>query len=398
VNSCFIDELEETKAKNKNLEQLLTVLDFVRLSENRVLLVTHELSRTGAPQALLQMARVLQKKFAVTPVVISPTDGPLRAAFEETGMHVIVYKTIFSLSYDINLKNFIYLFNIVIVNSMVSLNFIINHAMVCKHLYLWLHETEMSFNLHMRKFFKNYISQLRMLRFSVWCGSVYSHSLAEVFGKKGDLLLYCIDKHVLPEKAEHAEEMIFLIAGSIDARKGQHVFIKAVELLPAELRSKAKFYIIGSPGNANSKYAKNIFTTAGKFREIIMLPNMPLQELLSYYSKAHVLVSASFDDPMPIVVTYGLMFGMPCVVTDAVGHAAILKNGQDIDVVPVGDAAALSANMRSYIEHPEYLAKFGDSPCRAFDKYFSVQGFTANLRKLLGEEVFNQSAANQKCD
>jgi glycosyltransferase involved in cell wall biosynthesis/GT2 family glycosyltransferase len=52
-----------------------------------VLLVGHELSRTGAPMVLLDIARALQER-AVVPEIVSPRDGPLRREIESEGVAV----------------------------------------------------------------------------------------------------------------------------------------------------------------------------------------------------------------------------------------------------------------------------------------------------------------------
>ena len=57
--------------------------------ERRILLVSHELSRSGAPVALANLARYLVRA-GYAPAVLAPVDGPLRAVFEAIGIEVQV--------------------------------------------------------------------------------------------------------------------------------------------------------------------------------------------------------------------------------------------------------------------------------------------------------------------
>jgi glycosyltransferase involved in cell wall biosynthesis len=54
----------------------------------RVLVITHNLNHEGAPNSGLELALGLRRRGVVDPVVISPQDGPLRAAYENERVRV----------------------------------------------------------------------------------------------------------------------------------------------------------------------------------------------------------------------------------------------------------------------------------------------------------------------
>lgn len=56
----------------------------------RVLAVSHNLNWEGAPLMLLELHRGLKSRGKVDPVVVSPTDGPLRTLYEDAGIPVII--------------------------------------------------------------------------------------------------------------------------------------------------------------------------------------------------------------------------------------------------------------------------------------------------------------------
>jgi glycosyltransferase involved in cell wall biosynthesis len=355
-------------------------------SKNNILLVTHELARTGAPRALLHMAQTIRREFGASPVILSPSDGPMRPAFEQAGAFVLVHPTVFRQT-DSFFQSFASSCSAVIVNGIGSTGFLLHNASSCKRLHWWLHETTRSFDAYIRPYWGKDLAGLAGIPFSVWCGSPQSLSLARVFGRRGELLLYGIPEEegeAAPALPKPRGEPTFLLAGTVQPRKGQDIFVKAVGLLPEAARKKARFRIIGDHEPTELSYAQSVAEAAAKFPEITLLPNMPLQELLAHYREADIPVSASLDDPMPIVITYGLMFGMPCIVSDAIGHALLPEAKDAVDVVPAGNAEALSAAMRAFIENPGRMEDYRDRARRVFEQYFSMRGFAARLGELLG--------------
>jgi GT2 family glycosyltransferase len=66
-----------------------TVIPPCRLDKPlRVLVVTHNLNHEGAPNSALELVCGLYRRGVIDPVVISPLDGPLRAAYEKHGICV----------------------------------------------------------------------------------------------------------------------------------------------------------------------------------------------------------------------------------------------------------------------------------------------------------------------
>ena len=114
----------------------------------KILLVTHQFSRTGAPYAVLFLARALFRINKVRPVVISPTDGPLREEFIKEGFTTIVDPLLFNYRcYSPESCDFVQNFDRIIVTSLSSVNFIRYFRGVGKRLTWWIHETDTGFDL-----------------------------------------------------------------------------------------------------------------------------------------------------------------------------------------------------------------------------------------------------------
>ena len=112
----------------------------------KILLVVHQFSRTGAPYAVLYLARALFLIHSVRPVVISPEDGPLREEFIQEGFTTIVDPLLFNYrNYSSEAFDFVAKFDRVIVTSLSSFGFIRCFRGIGKHLSMWIHETERVF-------------------------------------------------------------------------------------------------------------------------------------------------------------------------------------------------------------------------------------------------------------
>ena len=92
---------------------------------HNILLVLHQFSRTGAPYAVLYLARALFSIYGRRPVIISPEDGEVREEFEKEGFQTIVDPQLFSYKkFQRDAYKFVEGFERVIVTPLASFDFI----------------------------------------------------------------------------------------------------------------------------------------------------------------------------------------------------------------------------------------------------------------------------------
>lgn len=362
-------------------------IDVLQLGiKHRTLLVVHQFSRTGAPHAVLYLARALFSIHGIRPVVISPIDGPMREEFEREGFPTVVDPLLFSYqNYSSEACDFVASFEKVIVTSLASFNFIRYFRGIAKRQTWWIHETEVGFTS-----VASMATDLPMLFAvceSIWLGSTLCFPLALKYAPKGKLhlLLYGCADTAFSYQPNKSGKVIFSIIGSVEPRKGQDIFLEAIGLLPAALRCKAVFRIIGSPlpFEASEVFYKKICASARRISEVECIPNMPLEELQKYYSETDVIVSASRDDPMPIVITQGLMFSKVCVCSSAIGHAKLIENEKDGLIFSNESAEDLSEKMAWILRNPAQLNPLGKAGRAIYEKYFHMTSFVDNVGKLM---------------
>ncbi len=110
---------------------------------------------------------------------------------------------------------------------------------------------------------------------------------------------------------------------------------------------------------------------------------MPLNKLQEFYSETDVLVSASRDDPMPIVLTQGLMFSKVCLCSSAIGHAQLLKDKKNGLIFTSESARELLEKMTWLLQNPAELAALGKAGRALYEKHFLMSRFVNNLGNLI---------------
>ena len=340
--------------------------------QGKILLVSHEFSRTGAPMACLMLAKTIKKIFGEPPVVMGCSDGPFRQDFEDAGIKTFLIGELPFFKND--LKNFLDSFDLIIVNSVSFLFFdVINNVSV--PVVWWNHEV-----LDMKS-----VKILNMDKFLLSLKEVWFVSpLLEDFLKEHfpqvqrRFFPYGIPIEQLPERQIKRSELNFLLVGSIEKRKGIHIFIDAISALPEKMREKCSFKIIGKV--MEQGYYKKMLDRASNIKELDILPPVSHDELLQYYADCDVVVSSSKSDPLPIVITEGFMHSKLCLFPDAIGQALLVEDKKNAVLFKTGNAKDLKNKIEDIVlnfDKYHYIAKEGR---KIYEEYFSMEKFSENVK------------------
>ena len=286
-----------------------------------ILFVSHELTHTGAPHMLLQATRAV-KEAGGFPVVVSPADGPLRAAFEREGIAVIIDA---SVTRDHFLfERFARNFDLAVVNT-VALRPTVEQLASTSTLRLlwWLHEGEALATL------------LADVPKSIWksttavCVSAYARGFlpqnvpSEVL--PNGLPDYAGSVEATPA-TDHADKLVFLLVGTIEPRKGQDVFVRAVLGLSEKVRADCRFVMAGKRWPGSETFWDPLAADIADHPEIEYLGDVPHDEALSLIAGCDVLVSCSRDESFSLVTLEAAQMGKPSILSDRVGIREFLDD------------------------------------------------------------------------
>lgn len=117
---------------------------------------------------------------------------------------------------------------------------------------------------------------------------------------------------------------------------------------------------------------------------------VPYRQLAGRIRRADILlgvfgVSAKAGRVIPNKVFQALACGKPLVTRSAPAYPEALRDAADggIRWVPAADAAALADTVAALAAHPERLESLGAEARRSYERHFSAQALTAQLRSAL---------------
>ena len=162
------------------------------------------------------------------------------------------------------------------------------------------------------------------------------------------------DKTALRRKHGLDPDAVLLVnIGSICERKGQHVFVDAVELLKDELRftypeKKIQFVMVGARPGTYLEALKQQVALNG-LTQAVFVPET--RDIYDFYRLADVLVCTSFEESFPRVLLEAAAFRLPIITTNVNGIPEMLAT-DEAWLIPPGDRYQLGdAIKRSLAAH-----------------------------------------------
>ncbi|HEX2861405.1 MAG TPA: glycosyltransferase family 4 protein, partial [Lacunisphaera sp.] len=339
----------------------------------RVLVVSHNLNFEGAPWFIFELARHLTRQPGITVRVLSPQDGPMRKVFTDAGMPVdlvdlapaLAAKSVAEFSSQLATATAAVPWtttDLVIANTMVSFWAIHAAHQAGRPSLLYVHESAA-----IRRFFK---PDLDAALFPVIedafrrAGRVVftADSSRRVFSYLGDrgnfaLLPSWVDAGRVDEffaahqpadlRRKHGldpDAVLVVNIGSVCERKGQHVFIQAIDLLKTELPRlypgrRIQFLMVGArPGLFLQTLQKEI-ARLGLGELAVFVPETG--EIFDFYHLADLFVCTSFEESFPRVLLESAAFRRLIVSTDVNGIAEMIEP-DEAWLTPPGDRYRLA--------------------------------------------------------
>lgn len=179
------------------------------------------------------------------------------------------------------------------------------------------------------------------------------------------------------------QKIVFAVIGIICERKAQEIFCQAVKELNRS--EQTEFWIIGK--YEDDLYSKKIVEMGRQIDGMKILGLLTREEIYQTFPQIDVVVCTSLEDPLPIVMTEGMMFGKTCITTDRTGTADYIHDGENGFVVPAGDSKALKEKMEWVIQNPDKLATIGRKARETYEKYFTMDVFAENLERAITETI-----------
>ncbi|WP_126747643.1 glycosyltransferase [Variovorax sp. DXTD-1] len=340
-----------------------------------VLFVSHELSLTGAPRMLL-CAAVAVLRGGGFPVVVAPEDGPMRRELEQAGVVVIVDESLCEGHFLF--ERFARNFDAVVVNTM-AVSAVVRQVEAIDDLDViwWLHEGRALQTVLEAE------SGIDRTRVRLLCVSEYARAhLPADF--RADVLYNGIpDRSGKVQKKPLAERCTFVLAGTVEHRKGQDLFAEAILLLPEDVRASCRFLLTGKLSEQNMPFWSGVRERMGTASALEYLGLLNHSELLDLLASADAVVCCSRDEAFSLVVVEAAMLSKPSIINPNVGVAEILQHKKSCLLFEAENAASLAEQMLAVFHDRGGMSNLGLEARKVYEERFTIDRFSEEFLRLV---------------
>jgi GT2 family glycosyltransferase len=343
----------------------------------RAVAITPNLNYEGAPIFLFELARYLAEQPGVQITVASAADGPLRARFEQAGLKVEIWDSaalsgaVTPAAFQTALKNFAGArswehADLFICNTLLSWWGVHLAAHLGKSSAFYIHESNA-----VKRFFQPTLPSLmhetveealrlatrvvftaratRAIHEELNLNDNFRTLASWVDFARIDAFAAAHDQVALRRKHGLDPDAVLVVnIGSVCERKGQHIYIRSIDLLGKELPTlfpgkKIQWVMVGAREGLYMETLREDIALMG-LHDVKIFNETP--DIYDFYRFADLLVCTSFEESFPRVLLEGMVFGDRIVSTDVNGIAEMLTNTDEAYLVPAGDQFKLAAALK----------------------------------------------------
>lgn len=349
----------------------------------KVLLISHFSNLSGAPISLALMSKHL-KKYGYSPTLCLPTHGQLESFLKQNGIDYVITGVIGSL---FNLYKLIKRENISIVhaNTIISApQAILAKFMGCK--LIWHIREDIKPKSLIAKIVGKFSDKIIVL--ADYMKSVYG----DKYQAKVRVVANGIDPSLFDDLSEKklsdlkkelgiSDKKIILLAGTIEARKGQKELIAATKYL------KYKSYeviIVGDPLPGQAVFKE-------KLKKIVDENNLPVRffearpDIPALMQLTDIVCVPSLAEPFGRVVIEGMAAGKPVVGSNVGGIKDIIIDGCTGCLFSAGDSKMLAEKLDLLLNDKQKCIKMGqDGKSRVLD-FYTIDVHVENIKNIYEE-------------
>lgn len=368
----YYELIEQLDAEDK----VIHVPDYIPQAEIEapILLMTHELTRTGAPMQMLYLSCALLE-LNKNIVLFSIRDGELLNEFLSLGVTVVCHTM-----GDVNanwLDKVAELFDVVFANTLVYAPFVNYLSPKMGRVFWWIHESSYYFN---DEYCKNVTiaPSLHILSASL---KVKNDLIIKYMNRESKLLNVCVKDEGMANYGV-ADRLSFFWVGTYDANKSVDIYLEAFLDLPEEYRNRINLVICGNR-TEHEDYYQLAMKFADSFPNVILYEGMPHDKLMRIMKSIDVVVVSSVEESTSLVAVEGMMSGKTVICSDGCGVANFIEDGKNGFIFPIRDHVKLSEKMQYIIENKDILIELNNESRKTYETYYTYEAFKENVKELL---------------
>lgn len=248
----------------------------------------------------------------------------------------------------------------------------------------WIHESAELY-LPIMTEFKSYIkkecfNKINIVAVSNVAKKNFNNNCLDIINKT---LPYGIpDTYKNNKKDKTKKNTIIAIVGTISSIKGHKLLINAFNKVNPD--KNTKLWIVGA--GIDSKYGsevKQLIQSLTIKDRIILMGELSREEIDKCYRDIDVVVCASLQDSLPIVITEAMMYKKVCICSDKAGSADYITDGVNGFIFRSGDIDNLANVINRVLNNKDEWQAIGENARRTYEKYFSMDSFGKRLKQAI---------------
>jgi glycosyltransferase involved in cell wall biosynthesis/GT2 family glycosyltransferase len=381
----YTESMRDMLYKDSPTKYRMTAVNRCGVDKTRgdILMVSHDLSLSGAPITLSRLAKFLRDAgYFVT--VVSPENGPLLQHYEQHKIPVIIDPLILRTPAAVTtlLKNF----DLIVPNTILGAQ-VVHAAQSIQKPCLWLvHESQFGVQMAARD---PSVSDALGLADAVVFPSDHTRQLYQRFCRGNAHLALHHGLGPWPEAhrpalAKGGSKLIVVHVGSIEPRKGQDLLLKSIAALPAEIAETCEFYLLGRVLDHN--FFAELQRVAQGWNQIHFLGERSHEEVLSYIQAADVFVCSSRDESWGLVVVEAMACGKAIVSTAVGAVPEIIQHEVNGLIVPVEDPDAMAQQLARLWKDRSLRERLGENARARFQQQdLTIERFGRDIENLIAK-------------
>lgn len=348
--------------------------------KGQIILLTPELSYTGAPESVLNMADILVKMgYFVTAVSFS--EGEKEVEFYGKGIEVIYLEKeeLTTRTFPVWIKNY----RLCIVNT----SMLAAQAAIIQHyIPTLLIIREAKSIIEFQQIFQTRVEDIKKVK-EVYCVSEYAQKEIEhQINVECRILYNYVPDRYFKSKRKKSIRVKFAIIGTIEERKGIDVCINAFNMLKTQV-DNCELHIVGRTLEWQRLYWEPLMTQIDADDTIFYHGEIQNRdELMQFYEKMDVIIVASRDESCSLVALEAAMMGKVLIVSQNVGAQYLVKHINGF-VFQSGNIKQLAKGMKKYVK-TQWLNKARGKVSRClYQKYASQRFYFKQLKMVIGRYI-----------
>lgn len=346
----------------------------------RILLVSHEMTLSGAPLALSYLGSWLKRR-GWQPLVASPERGPICDRLEDSGVGFEINPTLLTDPKREKLRALCRESDVVVANTITSWPAVEAGHRENVPVIWYLHETLVA--VRFIKEISQVRSALELAHLLVVPTRQTGCVLQGTTRTRIEVVPYGIPEPPNATPRADSQAVSFVALGSFEPRKGQDILVEAIHQVDRVTSHKASFKLAGRI--LDGEFFKKVRDRCVNLKNVELVESLDHEEALALLAGSSAIICSSRDEAMPISIIEAASLGKAVISADVGGIGEWIHDELNGLLVPPENPEKLADAIVRCARDSSFVRQLGAAARRTFERHFTIDRFAARFTALLEE-------------